>query len=60
MVFSWLVGVTAGCAAFSPVGAALIGLICGTVVVFAIEFIDKKIKSRRSSWSGLSVQCLCL
>jgi Amt family ammonium transporter len=28
----------------SPVGAAFIGLICGTVVVFAIEFIDKKLK----------------
>jgi Amt family ammonium transporter len=43
-VLAGLVGVTAGCAAVSPVGAAFIGLICGTVVVFAIEFIDKKLK----------------
>jgi Amt family ammonium transporter len=43
-VLAGLVGVTAGCAAVSPVGAAFIGLICGAVVVFAIEFIDKKLK----------------
>jgi Amt family ammonium transporter len=38
-VLAGLVGVTAGCAAVSPVGA--IGLICGVAVVFSIEFIDK-------------------
>ena len=39
-----LVGITAGCAAVSPLGALLIGLIAGAVLVFAVEFIDQKLK----------------
>lgn len=39
-----LVGITAGTAAVDNFGAVAIGIICGIVVVFAIEFIDKKLK----------------
>lgn len=39
-----LVGITAGCAAVDNYGAVAIGIICGLIVVFSIEFIDKKLK----------------
>jgi len=39
-----LVGITAGCAAVTPVGAAIIGIVCGTTIVFGIEFVDKVLK----------------
>lgn len=36
-----LVGVTAGCAAVSNIGAIIIGLIAGTLVVLSVGFFDK-------------------
>ena len=39
-----LVGITAGCDAVSPVGAAIIGIACGFMVVLSIEFFDKVAK----------------
>jgi Amt family ammonium transporter len=39
-----LVGITAGCDAVSPFGAAAIGLLSGVLLVFSIEFIDKVLK----------------
>jgi Amt family ammonium transporter len=39
-----LVGITAGCDAVSPFGAFAIGAICGALIVFAVEFVDKVLK----------------
>lgn len=39
-----LVAITAGCAVVNPFGAAIIGMLASVVMVFGIEFIDKKLK----------------
>lgn len=39
-----LVAITAGCAAVDPIGAIAIGTLAGIVLVFAVEFIDQKLK----------------
>ncbi len=39
-----LVGITAGCDAVSVAGSFAIGVICGIVVVLAVEFVDRALK----------------
>lgn len=43
-VLAGLVGITAGCDVVSPAGAALTGAICGVVMIFSVDFIDKILK----------------
>lgn len=43
-VLAGLVGITAGTDTVTPAASAIIGLICGFVVVFGVELLDKKFK----------------
>lgn len=53
-----LFGITAGCDAVSPLGAAIMGLIFGVVIVFSVEFFDK-IAKIDDPVGAVSVHCVC-
>lgn len=43
-ILAGLVGVTAGCDIVAPAGAVIIGSVCGVLMIFAVDFIDKVLK----------------
>ena len=53
-----LVGITAGCDAVSPLGAAIMGIVFGIVIVLAVEFFDKVAKND-DPVGAISVQGIC-
>ena len=53
-----LVGITAGCDAVDAVGAAVIGIVCGVLIVLAVEFFDKVAKID-DPVGAVSVHCVC-
>ena len=53
-----LVGITASCDAVDAVGAAVIGVVCGILIVLAIEFFDK-IAKIDDPVGAVSVHCVC-
>ena len=53
-----LVGITAGCDAVDAVGAAVIGVVCGILIVLAIEFFEK-IAKIDDPVGAVSVHCVC-
>lgn len=53
-----LVGITAGCDAVDAVGATVIGIVCGVLIVLAVEFFDKVAKID-DPVGAVSVHCVC-
>ena len=53
-----LVGVTAGCDAVSPLGAAIMGVVFGIAVVLSVEFFDK-VARVDDPVGAVSVHCVC-
>lgn len=43
-ILAGLVGITAGCDCVSAVGSVVIGVVCGALMIFSVDFIDKVLK----------------
>lgn len=53
-----LVAITAGCSTVTVTESAVIGLLAGCIVVFGIEFVDRKLKID-DPVGAVGVHCLC-
>lgn len=53
-----LVGITAGCDAVDPLGAAIMGVVFGIAIVLSVEFFDKVAKID-DPVGAISVHCVC-
>ena len=53
-----LVGITAGCDAVDPLGAAIMGVVFGIVIVLSVEFFDTVAKID-DPVGAISVHCVC-
>ena len=53
-----LVAITASCDMVTPLGAAIIGIFAGFIVVFGVELLDKKLKID-DPVGAIAVHCFC-
>jgi Amt family ammonium transporter len=57
-VLAGLVGITAGCQVITIYGALLVGIVCGFIITFGVEFLDKVLKVD-DPVGAVPVHCFC-